>query len=283
VLTPLRTSTGTRLVARGVVAARSDGTPPTDVSAPPAGPVQVIGRLQTPSSSNDAAAALGGGLIASINPVQQAARLAEPVYNAYLSLNAAQPGTSGLTALPAPDLSNPAGGAYVWQHFAYIIQWYLFALLALAAPFVIARHEVYEARRDYLGLDPARQQLDELDELDAFGELESGGAGADAGGALVRRDDATLARRGDPTPEQWQRAARLADRYGRSLGTDYGSGPGRRGAKVRSGAGRVRPPQADDGQHGSYNDYLAGLAQADAEPQDNPTDLAGRRPPADDD
>ena len=74
--------------------------------------------------------------------------------NAYLTLSGRQAGNAGLTVLPAPDLSNPAGGAVEPQHLAYIVQWYLFALLALAAPFAVARSEVREARRTYLGIDP---------------------------------------------------------------------------------------------------------------------------------
>ena len=59
----------------------------------------------------------------------------------YVELSDGQPGTSGLVAIPAPDLSNPAGGAVEPQHVAYVLQWYLFAMLALAAPVVIARSE----------------------------------------------------------------------------------------------------------------------------------------------
>ena len=50
--------------------------------------------------------------------------------------------------LPGPDLSNPAGGAEEPQHAAYVVQWYLFALLALCAPFVMA---AAERRRDQAG------------------------------------------------------------------------------------------------------------------------------------
>jgi hypothetical protein len=42
-------------------------------------------------------------------------------------------------------MSNPAGGAEEPQHAAYVVQWYLFAALALAMPFVLA---AAERRRD---------------------------------------------------------------------------------------------------------------------------------------
>jgi hypothetical protein len=44
-------------------------------------------------------------------------------------------------AIPDPDMSNPAGGAEEPQHAAYVVQWYLFAGLALALPFVLAAAE----------------------------------------------------------------------------------------------------------------------------------------------
>src|SRR6185436_4318639 len=65
----------------------------------------------------------------SINASEQSSRLGEQVYDGYVELSAGQPGTSGLVAIPEPDLSNPAGGAAEPQHLAYVIQWYLFAAL----------------------------------------------------------------------------------------------------------------------------------------------------------
>jgi hypothetical protein len=67
------------------------------------------------------------------------------VWPAYGVLIGGQPGTESLTVIPNPDLSNPAGGAVEPQHAAYVVQWFLFAALALAAPFVLA---TAERRRD---------------------------------------------------------------------------------------------------------------------------------------
>jgi len=178
VLTPLRTSQGTLLVVRGFIsgtAARS-GSLPT-VPAAPTGQVSVTARVQPAETRNDRATQLGGKQLEAINPRLQAVRLGTPVYAGYVELHAGQPGTAGLTAIPAPDLSNPAGGAIEPQHVAYIIQWYLFALLALAAPFVVARAETRSHRDDDREVDD-----------------------------VVTPDQ--------QTPEQ-ARAARLADRYGR--------------------------------------------------------------------
>ncbi|MGI8666990.1 MAG: hypothetical protein ACR2N4_13305, partial [Jatrophihabitans sp.] len=76
---------------------------------------------------------------------EQASRIGAPVWDGYGELLAGQPGGAGLKLIPAPDLSNPAGGAEEPQHAAYVVQWYLFGLLALAAPFILA---AAERRRD---------------------------------------------------------------------------------------------------------------------------------------
>jgi cytochrome oxidase assembly protein ShyY1 len=184
VLTPLRTPAAVLLVVRGFVAQQPDGDPPASVTAPPAGSVTVRGRAQTGESGADEPAGIPAGQLRTINPTDQAGRLGSPVYDGYLTLDAGAPGTRGLTAIPAPSLSNPAGGAVEPQHFAYIIQWYLFALLALAAPVVMARAEQRERRHD-----------------DEIGDTIAGVSGVVG------------------VPEQSEserRAAKLADRYGRT-------------------------------------------------------------------
>jgi cytochrome oxidase assembly protein ShyY1 len=145
VLTPLRTDAGTLLVVRGFLAQPSSGGVPTP-AAPPTGTVTVTAHAHTPESRRDAADQLPAHQVESINPREQAVRLGGPVYNGYVELDARQPGTRGLTAMPKPDLSNPAGGALEPQHFAYVVQWYLFAALALAAPFAMARAETRTRR-----------------------------------------------------------------------------------------------------------------------------------------
>ncbi len=266
VLNPLRTASGVVLVVRGFVAAADDGGVPTTVPAPPAGTEHVTGRLQTPTSKNDDAGQLSDGQLESINPAQQAARLGAPVYDTYLTLNAGQPGTTGLSVLPDPDLSNPAGGAVEPQHFAYIIQWYLFALLALAAPFAIGRHEVRQAQLRFLGFDPDDEEFG-LEPADR----PQVGAGA---GALVRREDGTLVRPDRATPEQWERAVQLADRYGRSLGIGRSTpvaprprraGPAEQAPRVpaRMPDSAAQPHRSPDAYHGAYNDHLWQLALAD--------------------
>jgi cytochrome oxidase assembly protein ShyY1 len=157
VVTPLRTTDGTLLVVRGFADLRPDGGVP-EVAAPPTGPVSVLARAHAPETGSDDAAQLTQGQVESINPGEQATRLGGGVlFNGYAELEAHQPGTRGVRTLPSPDLSNPAGGALEPQHFAYIIQWYLFAGLALAAPFVMARAERKRDRGE-------TEQFDEITE-----------------------------------------------------------------------------------------------------------------------
>ena len=140
VLTPLRTSTGTVLVVRGFISSGGRATGVT-APAPPSGTHTIVGRVMPADTTSDKAAQLPTGQINSINASDQSGRLGEQVYDGYVELSAGQPGTQGLVAIPEPDLSNPAGGAVEPQHLAYVIQWYLFAALALAAPIVMARAE----------------------------------------------------------------------------------------------------------------------------------------------
>lgn len=142
VITPLQTKDGVLLVARGFIPQNNaaDTSPP--VPAPPSGPVTVQARLEPADSKRDRFGQLPGSQVDTVNAADQSARMGEPVWNAYAELLPGQPGGAQLQAIPAPDLSNPAGGAEEPQHLAYVLQWYLFALLALAAPFVMARAEL---------------------------------------------------------------------------------------------------------------------------------------------
>ena len=224
VLEPFRTQSGVLMVVRGFVAGSDRTGDPNPVTAPPTGESTIAGRLQTAGTEDDRAGALAHAEVRSVNPTQQAGRLGLPVYNAYLTLTAGQPGTSGVAVVPKPDLSNPAGGAYEAQHFAYIVQWYLFAVLALAAPFVMSRSETREAQRRFLGIEPGTRDFDRaLAGSEERPQLESvagagAGAGAGAAAAVAVRPKAVVARVDGPSPQRWQRGNRLADRYGRSFG-----------------------------------------------------------------
>jgi cytochrome oxidase assembly protein ShyY1 len=262
VLTPLRTATATLLVLRGFVAAAADETRPAVVAPTPRGTVRVAGWLQPPQTSHDQLGRLGHQEITSINVSEQAARLHAPVYQASLTLTARQPGTAGLRAVPLPGLSNPSGGAAEWQLLSYVVQWYAFAVLALLLPFFVSRSEVRDARRRFLGIDVGAAQFDALDR--PFAPVGGG-----AGGELVARERGELARRAQ-VALRVDRAERLADRYGRSLGIDPEQALAAQHAEAAPDTvhpavrdSTAAPHRSADGYHASYNDYLWQLALAD--------------------
>jgi cytochrome oxidase assembly protein ShyY1 len=178
VLTPFVTRDGVLLVVRGL---RSSAATNRPLSPPPSRQVSITARVQASEADRDSAADVARGQLLSINAPAQAKALGTRVFDGYAELLPGQPGARGaqLVEIPAPNLSNPAGGAVEPQHFAYIIQWYLFALLALAAPFAMIRAD----RKEREAAQP---------EQAAHAEAEV-----------------------HLTDEQ-RRAAKLADRYGRA-------------------------------------------------------------------
>ncbi|HEY2041530.1 MAG TPA: SURF1 family protein [Jatrophihabitans sp.] len=145
VLTPFQTDSGVLLIVRGFVPQTATATVTPTVPAAPSSTVTITGRMQPAETKADKFGKLPSTQVESINPADQAARIGQPVWNGYAELLDGQPGSTGMTVIPAPDLSNPAGGADEPQHAAYVVQWYLFAGLALAMPFVLA---AAERRRD---------------------------------------------------------------------------------------------------------------------------------------
>ncbi|MEO6700981.1 MAG: SURF1 family protein [Jatrophihabitantaceae bacterium] len=152
VITPLKTDHGVLLVARGFIKQTGAADTSPTVPSAPTGQVTVTARLQPADAKTDRYGLLPGQQVENINPTEQAARLHASVWNGYGELLAGQAGTSGLKVIPAPDLSNPAGGAEEPQHAAYVVQWYLFGIFALAAPFILA---AAERRRDEADRQPA--------------------------------------------------------------------------------------------------------------------------------
>ncbi len=145
VITPLKTTDGVLLVARGFITQTGAAETSPSVPAAPSGQVIVTARLQPADHKPDRFGKLPGVQVDAVNAAEQSSRVRAPVWDGYAELLDGQPGTSGLKVIPGPDLSNPAGGAEEPQHAAYVVQWYLFAILALSAPFILA---AAERRRD---------------------------------------------------------------------------------------------------------------------------------------
>jgi cytochrome oxidase assembly protein ShyY1 len=159
VVTPLRTPGGVLLVVRGFVPAVGSATQSPPVPPAPAGEVTVTGRVYPSEAPQATAATLPVGQVARIDVAALGRRLGGgPTYGGYLELVSSQPAESAaLVAIPAPDLSNPAGGAVEGQHLAYIVQWFFFGLLALAAPILLPILD----RRAQQARQPARRGLAE--------------------------------------------------------------------------------------------------------------------------
>jgi cytochrome oxidase assembly protein ShyY1 len=161
VVTPLRTDSGrTLFVDRGFIPATGAATVTPSVPDPPAGQVQVTARV-LPSEPGGLGTGLPARQIEHVDVPALAARDRSTAYPAFGELISSTPAQQGLVALPPPDLTNPAGGAYVAQHLAYVVQWFLFSAFALAGPVVLllldrrARRREPGAKPDRLGLRPA--------------------------------------------------------------------------------------------------------------------------------
>lgn len=163
VVTPLKTDEGpTLLVVRGWTLVGDSATETPKVDPPPNGEVTVTGRV-APSEDgpDDPGRGLPDGQIERINVPALGRTLGTSTYGAYVELADQQPAQQGLRMLPAPDLSNPAGGAVEGQHLAYVVQWFLFAALALVAPPLLAW---FETRRTTT--DPPTAAADPIDGVD---------------------------------------------------------------------------------------------------------------------
>jgi cytochrome oxidase assembly protein ShyY1 len=148
VVTPLWTASGrTLFVDRGFIPATAAATVTPSVPDPPAGQVQVTARA-LPSEPGGLGAGLPERQVEHIDVPALAARGGRPAYPAYAELISSTPAQQGLTPLPPPDLTNPAGGAYVAQHLAYVVQWFLFSAFALAGPVVLLLLDRRARRRE---------------------------------------------------------------------------------------------------------------------------------------
>jgi cytochrome oxidase assembly protein ShyY1 len=148
VLTPMRTASGRTLyVDRGFVQATGAASLTPNVPDPPAGQVQVTARV-LPSEDGGLGTGLPARQIEHIDVPDLAAQDGVQAYPAYAELISSTPTQQGLVALPPPDLTNPAGGAYVAQHLAYVVQWFLFSAFALAGPVVLLLLDRRARRRE---------------------------------------------------------------------------------------------------------------------------------------
>ncbi|MBG6140714.1 SURF1 family cytochrome oxidase biogenesis protein [Longispora fulva] len=136
VLVPLRLADGSAvLVDRGWVPPAASGLNARPaVPSTPSGPVAVTGRLRLPESSPGPVDRGDGALeVRRIDPSRIARDLTYPVLGGWISAEHADP---GFTAVPAEPERQPT-----WMNVAYVIQWWLFAGMALFGYFWLARKE----------------------------------------------------------------------------------------------------------------------------------------------
>ncbi len=137
-LTPLRTTTGPAvMVVRGWVAEPAD-----PAGEPATGRVTVTGRLQPSEPLGEPTTGLGGE-ITSITTTELIQRLPYDIYDGYIVLTQQTPPADlGPEPVDAPLRAAPRG-SFPLQNTAYAIQWWLFAVFAVALWWRLARDAVH--------------------------------------------------------------------------------------------------------------------------------------------
>lgn len=149
VLVPFQADGGDVLVVdRGWVPVGNDAQRGEDVPAPPAGTVDLVARLRLPEP--DSTRSAPPGQVQNFAPTQVLAAghvpPGTPAYRWYASVVSEQPGPA--TPLDALETPSTDPGPYL----SYAIQWWVFALGALAAFGWMARREILD---DVAGRTPA--------------------------------------------------------------------------------------------------------------------------------
>lgn len=137
VVTPFDTNQGARiLVVRGWIPAGRDALTPPQYSMPPAGQMQISGRLRVSDVRR-------GAVPTDLPPGQVDVLVAQEIdptaMNGYVEYTGANP--EDIKTLPAPEFDEGPHWSYAWQ-------WRLFVLLALIGFAVLARSNAQRIRQD---------------------------------------------------------------------------------------------------------------------------------------
>ncbi len=140
VVTPLRTTSGTVLVNRGLIPLASGNQVPTTGPPPPPGEVTVIGHVRANEKGRRGAIMPANGSVRYINSDALATALPYPVLNGYIGLLSVNPPQAGgFVPAATPELSDG-------PHFWYALQWFLFTGLAVLGIVVFIRGDLRERR-----------------------------------------------------------------------------------------------------------------------------------------
>jgi cytochrome oxidase assembly protein ShyY1 len=152
VLTPLLTGGGAAvLVDRGFVAAAGAEVP--DLPPPPAGTVEVTGRVRPSEAGRGPGGDPGSGSIRYVDLAAIGAQLPYPLYGGWLELAVEDP-PSPAAPEPVPPPEIESG-----PHLSYAIQWFAFATIGVGGFVFLVRAEA-KVRRE----DEARLSAEPVDE-----------------------------------------------------------------------------------------------------------------------
>ncbi|MDT0310084.1 SURF1 family protein [Streptomyces sp. DSM 44917] len=178
VLTPLVGEDGTAVVVnRGWIPTGNDLTRVPEVPEPPSGEVTVTGRLMADETSGTTGirdrSGLPDGMVMMISSQERAQALGLPVLGGYLELTDTTPASPDAAeqpeTLPEPDHTG------IGAHFAYALQWWLFAAGVPVGWVLLARRELHDANASAAGAPGTARTTT------ASAASVPGGAGAAAG------------------------------------------------------------------------------------------------------
>ena len=136
VLVPLVTTGGAALlVDRGFVAQDGSATTVPPVPDPPAGEVEVVGRVRASEEGRGTGGDPASGAIRHVDVDVLATTLPYPVFGAWVEVVGEQPAPSD-APLPPPAPTQEAG-----PHLSYAIQWFLFACIGIGGFGLLIRAE----------------------------------------------------------------------------------------------------------------------------------------------
>ncbi|RKN03912.1 SURF1 family protein [Streptomyces radicis] len=151
VLTPLVQADGTGVVVnRGWIPAGDDITRMPEVPGPPSGEVTVTGRLMADESTGTTGirerSGLPDGMVMMISSAERAEAAGVPMLGGHLELSETSPALAEAEAAGQPEMLSEPDHTGIGAHFAYAVQWWLFAAGVPVGWVLLLRREVGDRR-----------------------------------------------------------------------------------------------------------------------------------------